>query len=339
VISLLSIAETRLSQETRDSVPLLDVRGLRKHFIRKPVFRWQKGSIVRAVDGVDFKLAKGKTMGLVGESGCGKTTTGRMLLRLEEPTDGAIMIDGQDIASLNGQQLKAYRRRVQMIFQDPYASLDPASRRDSVSEPLDVQARLEANGPSGPIRCRARWSPALGTRQASSAADDNAWVARALALSPSIIVADEPTSALDVSVGTGDQLPRLQDDLHLSHVFISHDLSTVRHISDEITVIMGKTAEQAPSGVVEEPLHHRRYSRGACARPGAGVPSRGPCWRASYPALPTHPAAVVSHALSTGYRAVRIGRAIAIARGTDARWPATAYELRNTGPAPDWRNK
>src|SRR6185503_799202 len=120
--------------------PLLDVRGLRKHFVKKPMFRWQKETVVRAVDGVDFTLEKGKTLGLVGESGCGKTTTGRMLLRLDEPTEGAIRIEGQDLAQLKGADLKAYRRRVQMIFQDPYASLDPRlSIRDSISEPLDVQ--------------------------------------------------------------------------------------------------------------------------------------------------------------------------------------------------------
>ncbi len=263
---MLSVAEDPLNEEERGSIPLLDVRGLRKHFVKKPVFRWQKGSVVRAVDGVDVKLAKGKTMGLVGESGCGKTTTGRMLLRLEEPTDGAIMIDGQDIASLSGRQLKAYRRRVQMIFQDPYASLDPRlSVRDSVSEPLDVQdvgSKRERSERVDSLLERVGLPPALGRRlpsQLSGGQRQRVGVARALALNPSIIVADEPTSALDVSVRAQviNLLRDLQDDLHLSYVFISHDLSTVRHISDEITVMyLGKIVEQAPSeALFEEPLH------------------------------------------------------------------------------------
>src|SRR4029453_12385469 len=121
----------------KPELPLLDVRGLRKYFVKKPLFRWQTTASVRAVDGVDFKLERGKTLGLVGESGCGKTTTGPLLLRLDEPTDGAIMLRGKDIAGLRGRSLKAYRRRVQMIFQDPYASLDPRlSIRATGAEPL-----------------------------------------------------------------------------------------------------------------------------------------------------------------------------------------------------------
>jgi oligopeptide/dipeptide ABC transporter ATP-binding protein len=189
-----------------------------------------------------------------------------MLLRLEEPTDGAIMVEGKDIATLKGGQLKAYRRRVQMIFQDPYASLDPRlSVRDSVSEPLDVQGlgtRRQRAERVDSLMERVGLSPALGSRlpgQLSGGQRQRVGVARALALKPSIIVADEPTSALDVSVRAQviNLLRDLQDEMQLSYVFISHDLSTVRHISDEITVMyLGKVVEQAPAEVLfDSPLH------------------------------------------------------------------------------------
>jgi ABC-type glutathione transport system ATPase component len=187
--------------------PLLDVRGLKKYFVKTSIFRWQKTTVVRAVDGIDFKLDKGKTMGLVGESGCGKTTTGRMLLRLDEPTSGAIMIDGTDIAALNGNELKTYRRRVQMVFQDAYASLDPrVCIRDSIAEPLSVQgigSRRERYERVNDLMERVGLPASMGTRlpsQLSGGQRQRVGVARALALKPSIIVADEPTSALDVSV-------------------------------------------------------------------------------------------------------------------------------------------
>ncbi len=247
-------------------VPLLDVRGLKKHFVSTPFLRWQKPHVLRAVDGVDFQLQRGKTLGLVGESGCGKTTTGRMLLRLEEPSDGSIMIEGKDIAGLSGRDLKAYRRRVQMIFQDPYTSLDPRlSVRDSISEPMDVQgvgSRHERHERVDWLLERVGLEPRHGLRlpgQLSGGQRQRVGVARALALNPSIIVADEPTSALDVSVRAQviNLLRDLQDDMNLSYVFISHDLSTVRHISDEITVMyLGKIVERGPSeALFDRPLH------------------------------------------------------------------------------------
>jgi oligopeptide/dipeptide ABC transporter ATP-binding protein len=245
---------------------LLDVRGLKKHFVKKGVFRWQKPTVVRAVDGVDFKLEKGKTLGLVGESGCGKTTTGRLLLRLDEPTDGAILIEGEDIAWLKGKDLKAYRRRVQMVFQDPYSSLDPrVSIRDSIAEPLIVQGigtRSERKERVDELLSKVGLSPELGNRlpsQMSGGQRQRVGVARALALSPSIVVADEPTSALDVSVRAQviNLLCDIQREMELSFVFISHDLSTVRHISDQIAVMyLGKIVEQTRSEeLFARPLH------------------------------------------------------------------------------------
>ena len=246
--------------------PLMDVRGLKKHFVTQPFFRWKPAKVVKAVDGVDFKLEAGETLGLVGESGCGKTTTGRMLLRLEEPTDGAVMIQGQDINRLHGKDLKMYRRRVQMIFQDPYMSLDPRlAVRDSISEPLDVQGI----GTKKERRERVDWllqrvglEPRLGDRfpsQMSGGQRQRVGVARALALNPSVIVADEPTSALDVSVRAQviNLLSDIQDDMKLSYVFISHDLSTVRHISDQIAVMyLGKIVERGDAGdVFQQPMH------------------------------------------------------------------------------------
>jgi peptide/nickel transport system ATP-binding protein len=116
-----TVAEPAAGTESRQNLPLLDVRGLKKHFVRKALFKFQKTVTVRAVDGIDFSLDAGKTLGLVGESGCGKTTTGRLLLRLEEPTDGSIRLEGRDVSLLRGKDVKSYRRRVQMVFQDPYS--------------------------------------------------------------------------------------------------------------------------------------------------------------------------------------------------------------------------
>jgi oligopeptide/dipeptide ABC transporter ATP-binding protein len=251
------VIETMPAKVTQESGgpqwPLLDVRGLKKYFVKRSLFRWQPTSVVRAVDGVDFKLDKGKTLGLVGESGCGKTTTGRMLLRLEEPSDGAIMIDGVDIAPLGGKELRAYRRRVQMVFQDAYASLDPrVSVKDSIAEPMAVQgigSRRERYARVNDLMERVGLPLDMASRlpgQLSGGQRQRVGVARALALKPSIIVADEPTSALDVSVRAQviNLMRDIQTEMGLSFVFISHDLSTVRHISDQIAVMyLGKIVE------------------------------------------------------------------------------------------------
>lgn len=244
---------------------LLAVRGLKKHFRPRGSWRGQN-AVVRAVDGIDLDLEQGQTLGLVGESGCGKTTTGRLLVRLEEPTHGSILLDGVDYAGHGDGQLRDYRRRMQMVFQDPMSSLDPRmSARASISEPLDVQRvgkPAERHTVVDGLLEKVGLSAAIGDRkphQLSGGQRQRVGIARALALAPDIIVADEPTSALDVSVRAQiiNLLRDLQEQLGISLIFISHDLSTVRHISHRVAVMyLGKIVEQGPSEeVFEHPQH------------------------------------------------------------------------------------
>jgi peptide/nickel transport system ATP-binding protein/oligopeptide transport system ATP-binding protein len=201
---------------------LVEVRDLVKHFPLTSGFRGRRSGAVRAVDGVSFDVLRGETLGLVGESGCGKTTTARLLLRLLEPTSGSVRIDGREVAHAHGAELRALRREVQMIFQDPFSSLNP---RRSIGAIINRYPH-ESSG---------------GQRQ-------RVGVARALALSPKLIVADEPVSALDVSIQAQilNLLRDLQRDLGLTLVFIAHDLSVVRHMCDRVAVMyLGKIAELA----------------------------------------------------------------------------------------------
>jgi len=218
------------------------------------------------VDGVSFSVRRGETLGIVGESGCGKTTTGRMIVHLEEPTNGEIRLDGEDVTRLGKGDLDRYRRRVQMVFQDATSSLDPKMRVGScISEPLDTRrigsreeraARvMELMGLVGlPDEMAQRYPHELsgGQRQ-------RVGIARALSLSPEVIVADEPTSALDVSVRAQvvNLMRDLQQELALSFVFISHDLSTVRYISHEVAVMyLGRIVESGPAeSIFAHPLH------------------------------------------------------------------------------------
>jgi oligopeptide/dipeptide ABC transporter ATP-binding protein len=251
---------------TETAPPILEVRNLKKHFPVRGGWFGRTARVLRAVDGVSFSITRGQTLGLVGESGCGKTTTGRMLVRLEDPTGGDLLLDGQNYARAHGRDLRGYRRRVQMVFQDAMASLDPRMVvGESIGEPLRLQG-----GVSGRER-RARvagllhqvgLAPEFAERlphQLSGGQRQRVGIARALALSPHVIVADEPTSALDVSVRAQviNLLRDLQVQLELSFLFISHDLSTVRYMSDEVAVMyLGRIVEQGPTETLfAEPRH------------------------------------------------------------------------------------
>jgi oligopeptide/dipeptide ABC transporter ATP-binding protein len=252
-----------IEHATTERPKLLSVRGLKKHFVKKSVLPWQPTVAIRAVDGIDLDVAPGEVVGLVGESGCGKTTVGRLLVGLEEPTDGEILFDGVDLTRLRGASLKEHRRRIQMIFQDPYSSLDPRMRiRDSVAEPLTVNGigtRAERMEKVASLLQQVGLDPSFGDRlpsQLSGGQRQRVVIARALALSPEIIVADEPTSSLDVSVRAQviNLLRSLQRRSGLSFIFVSHDLATVRYICDTISVMyLGRIVERGPA---EELFHN-----------------------------------------------------------------------------------
>jgi oligopeptide/dipeptide ABC transporter ATP-binding protein len=247
--------------------PILEVRGLQKWFPVHAGLLQRTVAHVRAVDGVDLSVAQGETLGLVGESGCGKTTLGRTILRLVEPTAGQIIFKGEDITRLHRGDLRRRRREMAMIFQDPYASLDPRQTvGEIIGEPLQihhlVNSRREREqrvdellgvvGLSGRFRNRYPHEFSGGQRQRIG-------IARALAVNPSLIVCDEPISALDVSIQAQiiNLLERLQEQFRLTYLFIAHDLSVVRHISERVAVMyLGKVVEVAPSAELYRlPLH------------------------------------------------------------------------------------
>ena len=241
-----------------DGKTLVDVQDLKVWFpiTAGIVFERHIGD-VRAVDGVSFKLRRGETLGLVGESGCGKSTTGRAIIRLNAPTAGSITFDGVDLAGLSGNELRRIRRRMQMIFQDPYSSLNPRMTAGGiVGEPLDIHSignRQERRERVRELMSTVGLNPDFVERyphEFSGGQRQRIGVARALAVNPDLIVADEPISALDVSIQAQiiNLLERLQGEFDLTYLFIAHDLSVVRHISDRIAVMyLGRIVELAGS--------------------------------------------------------------------------------------------
>lgn len=249
-----------------DNNVLLRVDNLVKHFpIMRGVFQKQVGA-VRAVDGISFEVKRGETLGLVGESGCGKSTTGRAVLQLYRPTSGSVDFDGVDLVKLKGEELRTMRRKMQMIFQDPYASLNPRMTiGEIIREPLlvhNVASEAESNERVKELLELVRLNPAFSTRyphEFSGGQRQRVGIARALALQPSFIVCDEPISALDVSIQAQvvNLLEELQEKFNLTYLFIAHDLSMVRHISDRVAVMyLGVMVELASRNeLYAHPLH------------------------------------------------------------------------------------
>ncbi|MEU4035926.1 ABC transporter ATP-binding protein [Streptomyces collinus] len=271
------MSETKKTDEAQAVIPqqasapedrdvLLRVEGLTKHFpIKKGILQRQVGA-VKAVDGIDFEVRRGETLGVVGESGCGKSTMGRVITRLQDPTGGRITFDGQDITRLKTGQMRPLRRDIQMIFQDPYGSLNP---RHTIGSIVSAPFRLQGVEPEGGVKKEVQrllelvgLSPEHYNRyphEFSGGQRQRIGIARALALKPKLVVADEPVSALDVSIQA--QVVNLMDDLQqelgLTYVIIAHDLSVVRHVSDRIAVMyLGKIVEIADrTSLYEAPMH------------------------------------------------------------------------------------
>lgn len=239
--------------------PVIEVKGLKKYF---PTPR----GLLHAVDDVTLRIERGKTLGVVGESGCGKSTLGRTIIHLQPPTGGQVLLNGNDITNIKGKELKAAREKMQIIFQDPYSSLDPRKTVDAtIREPLVVSKRYKKNEIDNATaelmefvgidaRLRMAYPHELdgGRRQ-------RVGIARALALNPEFVVCDEPVSALDVSIQAQvlNLLKKLQQQKGLTYMFVTHDMSVVRHISDDICVMyLGQVVEKCPSKeLFKNPLH------------------------------------------------------------------------------------
>jgi oligopeptide transport system ATP-binding protein len=245
--------------------PLLKVKDLKKYF---PITRgWRKEkTYVRAVDGIDFSIRPGETLGLVGESGCGKTTVGRLILKLIEPSEGKILFEGKDIAHLDKKEIHPLRRAFQIIFQDPFASLNPRMTiSDIVGRPMEIHGLVEGSQRDEKV-CQLLESVGLMREhlsryphEFSGGQRQRIGIARALATQPKLVVADEPTSALDVSVQAQilNLMKRLQQKFGLTYLFISHNISVIRHISDRVAVMyLGKVVEMAEKRTLfQSPAH------------------------------------------------------------------------------------
>ncbi|WP_030412397.1 ABC transporter ATP-binding protein [Streptomyces sp. NRRL S-1448] len=317
-----------------DAEPLLRVRGLVRHFpITKGLLKRQVGA-VQAVDGIDFDVRPGETLGVVGESGCGKSTMGRLITRLDEPTGGSIEFQGTDITHLSTGRLRPMRRDVQMIFQDPYGSLNP---RHTIGGIVSTPFRLQGVEPEGGVKKEVQrllelvgLSPEHYNRyphEFSGGQRQRIGIARALALKPKLVVADEPVSALDVSIQAQvvNLMDDLQEELGLTYVIIAHDLSVIRHVSDRIAVMyLGKIVELADrTSLYETPMHpytkallsavpvpdpKRRTQRDRILlkgdvpspiNPPSGCRFRTRCWKATEVCATTEPPLV---ALRTGHQ-------------------------------------
>ncbi|MBA4536458.1 dipeptide ABC transporter ATP-binding protein [Bacillus aquiflavi] len=255
----------QLKQKNDDYI--LEVKNLQKYFPIKAGLLQRTVGHIKAVDGLSFKVKKGETLGLVGESGCGKSTTGRTLIRLYEPTNGEIIFKGKNIEKMSESELRrSVRKDIQMVFQDPYASLNPRKTLKSIlSEPMithNLYDRKEREEKLHELLERVGFNPLFINRyphEFSGGQRQRIGIARALTLSPDLIIADEPVSALDVSIQAQiiNLMKDLQDEFGLTYIFISHDLSVVRHISDRVGVMyLGKMMELASKkDLYDEPLH------------------------------------------------------------------------------------
>ena len=265
------------------SETLVEVDDLDVHFAASTgLIRAKRGGVVRAVDRVNLRVRRGETLGLVGESGCGKSTLGRAILRLIPPTAGRIRFEGEDLAGLSDAALRRVRRRMQMIFQDPFSSLDPRMTvGDTVAEPMLVHRlanAAERRDKVAELFRLVRLDPGMATRyphEFSGGQRQRIGVARALAASPSFIVCDEPVSALDVSIQAQivNLLEELRGRLGLTYLFVAHDLAVVRHLSDRIAVMyLGEIVEISPKDrLYDNPLHP--YTQALIA--AVPVPDRG----------------------------------------------------------------
>jgi oligopeptide/dipeptide ABC transporter ATP-binding protein len=255
-----------MSEITQVETPLLEVKGLKKYFPFKQGMFSRKIGHVRAVDGLDFFVKRGETLGIVGESGCGKSTTGQLILQLLEPTEGEIWFEGKDMTKLGQEEMRQMRKNLQIIFQDPYSSLNPRMKvEDIIAEPLKV------HGMNNPIEIKEAVAELLSVvglgehhmkrhpHEFSGGQRQRIGIARALALKPKLIVCDEPVSALDVSIQAQilNLLKKLQKEYQLTYIFIAHGLPAVKHISDRIAVMyLGKIVELAQRDqLFAHPLH------------------------------------------------------------------------------------